>query len=354
MIVLIPAYEPDARLVELVHALRNVGPDTGVVVVDDGSGPASRPVFERVRALGCDVLHHDHNRGKGCALRTGFAFIQRGHPGRDVVCADADGQHTVDDIVRVADRLRGSGASIVLGVRAFAGDVPARSRLGNALTRWLFRLSTGVPLSDTQTGLRAFRAGMLPWLRSIAGDRYEYELRVLLRAARAELAIETVDIATIYLDDNRSSHFRPLLDSVRIYAPLLTFSLSSLLAFAIDTVLLLVLNALTGSLVFSVVGARATSAAVNFGANRRIVFEKGRDVPLGPAAARYVALAAALLVVNYLLLVALQAIGLALIAAKMLTDLLLFVVSYTAQRQFVFARGGPAPAAHRAGISPVR
>ena len=350
MIVLIPAFEPDERLVELVHGLRNIGPDTAIVVVDDGSGAACRPLFERVAALGCDVLRHERNRGKGRALRTGFAFLQGRYPGRDVVCADADGQHTVDDIVRVADRLRATGASVVLGARSFAGEVPARSRWGNTVTRWLFRLSTGLPVLDTQTGLRAFPAAMLPWLLEIPGDRYEYELRVLLRAARAGLGIDTVDIETIYLDDNRASHFRPLLDSLRIYAPLLMFSLSSLLAFVLDTGLLLLLNALTGSLPLAVVGARVTSAAVNFGANRRVVFERGRDVPIGVAAARYVGLAGALLVVSYLLLVALQTLGLALLAAKILTDLLLFVVSYTGQRRYVFTRTRP-PGGARVGAA---
>ena len=120
------------------------------------------------------------------------------------------------------------------------------------------------------------------------------------------MTIDTVDIATIYLDDNESSHFRPLADSIRIYARLLRFSLSSLAAFAVDTVALLLLVAVTGSLLLSVVGARTISSSVNFLTNRRLVFEHGRQRPVGRAAALYFGLVAVLLALNYLLLVALS------------------------------------------------
>jgi len=337
VIVLIPAYEPDARLVELVHALRNVGPDTDVVVVDDGSGPASRPVFERVRALGCDVLHHDHNRGKGWALRYGFGHIAQNFPDRDVVCADCDGQHAIGDILAVAGRVAASGSAMVLGTRSFTGDVPARSRFGNTMTRWLFRLSTGRQIGDTQTGLRGYPASMLDWLCTIGGDRYDYELNVLLEACRTGRDIETEDIATIYLAENVSSHFRPLADSLRIYAPLLKFILSSMAAFVIDTVALLVLAASTGSLLFSVVGARMLSSTTNFLINRRVVFAHGRDRPAGVAALGYFSLVVTFVAVNYLSLLLLTTLQVPLLTAKVITEVTLFVVGYAIQSRFLFA-----------------
>ena len=110
---------------------------------------------------------------------------------------------------------------------------------------------------------------------------------MLLRAGRAGIALDTVPIATIYLDDNSSSHFRPVADSVRIYLPLLAFLASSLAAFAIDFAVLLGLQALTGDLLLSVVGARLTSAGVNFAVNRRLVFDarhsRGAGGPLRAA-----------------------------------------------------------------------
>ncbi|ACZ23161.1 glycosyl transferase [Sanguibacter keddieii DSM 10542] len=337
MIVLVPAYEPSRTLVELVGSLAT-HPGVRVVVVDDGSGPAYASVFDATRAAGATVLTHPANRGKGAALRTGFAHVVAAHPGDDVVCADCDGQHSVVDVLRVADRVRTSQASMVLGSRLFVGDVPLRSRLGNSVTRTLFRLATGLRVHDTQTGLRGYPASSLPWLLSVGGDRYEYELDLLLQASASGRTVEEVEIATIYLDDNAASHFRPVVDSLRIYAPLLRFCLASLAAFVVDTVALLVLHAVTGSLLGSVVGARALSSAVNFTTNRRLVFTSGRDKPVAAAAVQYYAVVALLLAGNYALLLALTSAGVALLPAKVLTELTLFVLGYELQRRVVFAR----------------
>ena len=350
MIVLIPAYEPGNTLIELVRALRATDRDIDVVVVDDGSGPRFQRIFDTVADLGCDVLTHAANSGKGQALKSGFRYIEQRSPGQDVVCADCDGQHTVADILRVADQLCRSGSAMVLGERTFAGDVPLRSRLGNSVSSTLFRLATGVPLQDTQTGLRGYPAPMLSWLLSVPGDRYEYELNLLMRAADAGMAIETVEISTVYLNSNESSHFRPVVDSVRIYAPLLKFALSSLTAFLIDTIALLALMAATGSLIVSVIGARVLSSSVNFAINRRVVFEHGRDKPTLIAAVQYFALVIGLLGLNYASLLSLQILGMPLLPAKLVTELLLFAVSWAVQRRFVFAR----PMRRRGPLAPAQ
>ncbi|MGY1840647.1 MULTISPECIES: glycosyltransferase [unclassified Modestobacter] len=340
MIVLIPAYQSDGRLPDVVASLLSAAPGIRLVVVDDGSGPRHAHQFDVVRTMGCQVLEHAVNRGKGAALRTGFAFVARNWPGEDVVCADSDGQHRAVDVLRVADRVRSRDA-VVLGARRFTGVVPARSRVGNAAPRVLFRLATGRRLQDTQTGLRGHPATMLPWLLSVAGDRFEYELVVLLQAARRGLPIEEIEIATIYFEGNASSHFRPLVDSLRVYAPLLTFLLSSFSAFLVDTIALLALHALTGTLLLSVVGARAVSSGVNFLVNRRLVFGTAPDrrAP-GAAAVRYGTLVVLLLGANYAVLSALTGGGLALLPAKLLTEGLLLAVSYLAQRLLVFRRPG--------------
>ncbi|QAY60393.1 glycosyltransferase [Microbacterium protaetiae] len=337
-VVLIPAYEPDERLVALVRELRGMP----VVVVDDGSGPAYRSVFAAVAASGALVLAHDRNRGKGAALRTGFAHIARSMPDSCVVTADADGQHTPADIARVAARIAPS--RIVLGVRAFTGRVPTRSRIGNGVSRIAFRLASGRTVADTQTGLRGVAADALGWLQSVRGDRFEYEFRVLLQAGAAGFDLVEQPIATIYTDNNASSHFRPVRDSLRVYAPVVRFAASALSAFVIDTLALLVLHAMTGSLLFSVVAARVLSSTVNFAVNRRLVFHRGRDVALRAAAMRYFSLALLLLAANYGTISALSELGLPLLAAKVITEATLFLVSYGVQRAVVFApASGPAP-----------
>ena len=353
-VTLIPAYHPDDRLVRLVEALRAAG--TGpVVVVDDGSGPAYRSVFEQAGAAGAELVAHPHNRGKGAALRTGFTHVLGAHPGADVVCADCDGQHTPADVARVAAALaadrqavgradgRGAGHAVVLGARAFSGKVPPRSRFGNMMTRFAFFAAARQHLQDTQTGLRGYHADQLAWLCTIPGDRFEYELNILLEAARTGVPMREVPIATVYLDGNASSHFRSIRDSARVYAPLVRFSASSLAAFGVDFTLVVLLEALTDDLALSVVVARLASATINFLANRGLVFGSKRSP--ASSAVRYAALAIAVVAANYALLALLtRQIGVPLVGAKVLVEAVLFAVSYQLQKRVVFGgRQRPAP-----------
>jgi len=199
-------------------------------------------------------------------------------------------------------------------------------------------LATGRDVRDTQTGLRGYAAGLLPWLLTVPGERFEYEVTTLLQAVRRGLPLDQVGIATVYLQGNASSHFRPVLDSARVYAPLLTFLLSSLAAFGLDTATLLVLHGLLGGLLLPLLGARLLSSSVNFAVNRRLVFAAAGARPVRAAAVRYAGLAVVLLTANYLLLDALTALGLALLPAKLLTEVLLVTASYQVQRRTVFTR----------------
>src|SRR3954447_10479299 len=229
MIVLLPVFQPGPRLGTLVAELRATAPDARIVVVDDGSGPQSAPVLDEVGDLGAVVLRHGTNRGKGAALKTGVRYAVDELPGHDVVCADADGQHHAGDILRIAGLVARDGRT-VLGVRRFDGEVPLRSRFGNAVTQALFRAATGRPVQDTQTGLRGYPHAVLPWLLTVAGERFEYEMNVLLAAAREDHPIDEVVIPSTYLDENASSHFGALSDSARIYWPLLRAAATTLLA----------------------------------------------------------------------------------------------------------------------------
>jgi glycosyltransferase involved in cell wall biosynthesis len=327
MVILIPAYEPDGKLIDLLRRLRH----HDVVVVDDGSGARYAPVFAEASRSGATIVTLKLNRGKGFALKTGFAHIRRHFPGHDVVCADSDGQHRPDDIDAVADRLASTEAAMVLGARRFTGNVPARSKVGNAISRRLFKLTTGLALIDTQTGLRGYPARMLDWLGEVGGDRFEYELRLLLRAAREGLRVEEIPIATVYLEHNASSHFRPMRDSIRIYRPLFAFAASSLLGFGVDTVALFLFAALTGNVVLSAVGARLISAVVNYTVNSTWVFA-------ARGALRYATLASSLLVANVLVLQALTDLTGSLVFAKVGTELMLFAASYLVQKHVVFRR----------------
>ncbi|MFD5599414.1 GtrA family protein [Leucobacter sp. NPDC058333] len=345
MIILIPAYEPSTRLVSLVRELRcaDTGePPADIWVIDDGSGPAFDRVFEDVAEVGAQVTRFDTNRGKGATLKAGFAAAQREQPGSPVVTADADGQHTVADILRVVEGTArsvantGETAPLLLGCRGFDGDVPVRSRFGNAVSRWLFRAVAGWPLSDTQTGLRGVPAAMLPWLAEVPGERFEYEQIVLLRLRGAGFTAREIPIDTVYLDDNGSSHFRPVLDSLRVMLPVLLFALSSLSAFVIDTIALVILQALTGALVPSIIAARVLSAGMNFAVNRRLVFARTGGAELRRQVVQYVGLAAVLLASNIVWMSFLTEHGVPLWLAKVVTEGVLFILSYRVQRAAIF------------------
>jgi glycosyltransferase involved in cell wall biosynthesis len=349
MYVLVPSYEPDTRLTTLVAELRAADPRTRILVVDDGSGERFASVFDRAESAGATVVRHERNRGKGAALRTGFSWIRDHAHGEVIVTADADGQHTVRDILAVAEETEPGGMSLVLGCRAFDGEVPLRSRAGNGFARRLFRLAAGWSLSDTQTGLRGVPPAMIDWLLEVPGDRFEYEQRVLLGLSRAGFDAVEVRIETVYLERNESSHFRPVLDSIRVMAPMLAFAASSLAGFLIDAVALFVLQALTGALIPSIIGARVISASANFALNRRIVFMRRGREHLARQIVSYGVLAAILLASNIAWMSFLTGIGLPLWLAKVITELALFALSFRAQKNAVFSsHTAPGVRAHAA------
>ncbi|MEU4236127.1 glycosyltransferase family 2 protein [Actinoplanes sp. NPDC026619] len=216
MLVLLPVYRPGPEFLRLLRDLRGDG--TTVVVVDDGSGPSFDPVLASAESLGAKVLHCFVNRGKGAALKTGFRHCAEQHPDEDVVTADGDGQHTAADVRAVA-ALSGRG-HLVLGVRRF-DRMPLRSRVGNVLIQRLFRAVTGQSVSDTQTGLRAYPASLLKDLGDVPGERFEYEMNVLLAVAGAGCRIDEVPIPATYLDGNAASHFGGVTDSVRVLGSLM-------------------------------------------------------------------------------------------------------------------------------------
>lgn len=193
------------------------------------------PIFEQCRALGAEIAVHAVNQGKGRALKTGLNAALNIWPDLSgVVTADADGQHTLRDILRIIEAMREHPNALVLGSREFTGDVPFKSRWGNRITRFVYALASGVHVSDTQTGLRGLPACAIPAMITIDGERYEYEMNVLLKLRDMKLGVVEVPIETIYIDDNSGSHFNPVRDAIRIYAVIFKYLFSSVTSFAVD------------------------------------------------------------------------------------------------------------------------
>ncbi len=240
--VVIPSYKPDEKLIGTLESIIQEG-FTDIVVVDDGGGEQYRPVFDRVREYPqCTVLTHPVNRGKGAALKTAFAYFADNRPNSlGVVTADADGQHLAKDIEAVTLAMAETKA-VVLGCRDFTQPhVPTRSKAGNNISAFLYRILLGIKISDTQTGLRAIPREYLDVLAQAEGDRYEYETSVLFAIARECIPLEEVKIQTVYLEENRSSHFRVLHDSLRIYARPIRYMGSTLLSYLIELALFSIL-----------------------------------------------------------------------------------------------------------------
>jgi len=335
--VLIPAWQPEERLTGLVASLVAQG-FGAVLVVNDGSDAKCSVVFDEVALLPrVFVLRHAVNLGKGRALKTGINYFLNELQTMDgLVTADADGQHTSGDVARVAQRLLSADGKLVLGSRSFAGDVPLRSRFGNGLTRHIFAFVTGAKLMDTQTGLRAFPSKALPELLVLDGEHYEYEMTVLSHVCRTGSAPVEVPIETVYIDGNRSSHFDPIWDSMRIYFVLVRFYFSAVVAAGIDLAGFSLAFALTGNVPASIVVGRLSSL-VNFALNRRFVFHN--RAPVSGVLWRYYALVAAIGALSYVLIWTLHRYGRwNVFAAKVAVDSLLSLVSFSVQRTFVFRR----------------
>lgn len=350
-VILIPSLSPDPQLVSYVAELMGQG-FSRMIVVNDGSGKECDPIYAQLLAMGCVVLRHAANYGKGRALKNGFnEFLNRfgtEESVRGVITVDSDGQHLVRDVIRMDERMADAGENrLFLGARNFDGaKVPFKSKFGNKVTCFFFRLLYGTKISDTQTGLRGIPKNCVSRFLTLKGERFEYETSMLIAAVKNRIALEEMTIETVYLEENKGTHFRPLQDSLIIYGILLggflKYTLSSLSASLLDIALFSLLSVwMTGTegIWIATALARLVSSMYNYAVNRKVVFASRKNP--GSCLWRY-----------YLLCAAQAACSAALVSGavgwfavpktwcKVAADTLLFFVSYQIQRRFVFGEKG--------------
>lgn len=347
--IIIPAYEPDERFIELLSIL--VEEDIYIVVVDDGSGEKYRNIFDQVKEIidGKGVLlRHEVNKGKGRALKTAFQFVLNNIPNAiGAVTADSDGQHTKDCIKAVSASLEEHPNSLILGVRRFDGEeIPWKSRFGNTLTLKVMKIVSGLSISDTQTGLRGIPREFMEELLNVEGERFEFETRMLLETVNKYNIVE-VPIKTIYdSKDNHQTHFNPFLDSIKIYKILFgrffRYVFAAISSFIIDIVLFSVFcimlkhwNSFLYAAVATVI-ARIISATYNYMMNYKFVFRSKEKKIV--SAGKYLALAVVQMGCSALLVtVAIHILTNTNEAIlKMIVDTVLFFVSYQIQKRYVF------------------
>jgi len=334
VIVLIPAYKPVAQLAALTRELGLRF--ASVLLVDDGSGEDFRGVFQAALTCGAQIITHPHNMGKGAALKTGIAYIRDHFPDAlGIVTADADGQHLAEDIEKVARAFLRTPGAMLLGGRRFEGQVPWKSRAGNTITRSVFFFTTKKLLYDTQTGLRVLPRAKWDQLIRLPGDKYEYEMAMLMRAGFMGLGWREIGIRSVYEEGNPTSHFDPIKDSMRIYKQILPFTASSLISAALDIGLFALLCRFFPAYLFlNNTAARLTSSVLNFALNRAWVFGDAhapRKSIIG-----YYALFAALLLANYGIIRLLVLEGMTEVPAKVLSNVMLFIISFVAQKWILF------------------
>ena len=348
--VIIPSLNPDEKLLDVIKGLQQEELKN-IIVINDGSREEFKQIFDKAQESGCKLITHDQNKGKGAGIKTAVDFILHSEEMRDkkvsgIVTVDGDNQHAADDVRAVCECMIKNKEEIILGTRDFSDkSIPLRSRFGNKMTSGIFGFLVGMKLSDTQTGLRAIPYSYLEVLEQIQGDRYEYETNMLLEIKKRKLPYREVKIRTIYLDENQSSHFNPLLDSIKIYKYIFKFILSSGSASVIDlaifSLLVLVLPmaniSQNNAILVATVGARVVSSLFNYLINKNVVFQAKNSKN---TFVKYYILCVCQMFASYLLVTfftgLLGTVSAGIIAVKMIVDCVLFLASYQIQQRWIF------------------
>ncbi len=263
-VILIPAYNPDLILLDIIKKISSFGFD--ILLIDDGSSEISSDVFINVKRLpSTKIIKHFSNQGKGAALKTGFNYILTHYPEDTItITADADGQHSIENILTLIDESRKHPQQFIIGYRQFDSRVPTRNRIGNVISQFMYALITGMKFKDTQSGLRSIPRELLEKSLLFKSNGYEFETEQLLYIAKYRRNIyKEIKIETIYKKDYKS-HFNPVLDSMLIYFILFRHTLSSLSGGIIDVLAFTFLFTFTSNIYFSNLTSRLISTVVQF------------------------------------------------------------------------------------------
>lgn len=346
ILILIPSLDPDDKIISVVTDLKEIG-FSNFLIIDDGS--KSKEYFNKLHEdFACTVLTHDVNKGKGRALKTGFEHIKSMPDISYIITVDGDYQHKAPDVLAVANALQKSdNNTIILGARNFnkKANIPFRSWIGNQMSAAALGLMIGKKINDSQTGLRGFHFSSLVKMLNIDGERFEYETNVLLSAKKLHYKLQEVPIQTIYIEENETSHFQPIGDSLKVFSVMLKFVASSCISFIVDMSIFSGIvyfffrgNDTVTNIFISSVIARLISSAVNFSLNYKTVFKSEENFK--KAVLKYYGLAFVIMIISSFATGILTEWSHKPVVMKILVDGVLFILSYLIQKHFIFAKKG--------------
>lgn len=336
-LIIIPAYQPLESLVPLTKEIFEYFEN--ILVVDDGGGEKYAHIFNQLKDMGAIVVAHAINQGKGRALKSAinYCLLNPEIAKAGVITVDADGQHRPEDIVKIAEAMEANPDAVVMGCRAFDVDnVPWKSRMGNGISRKVYKWACGIDVSDTQTGLRGLPYSFLEIAARCDGEKYEYETNMLLDIKSNKVPMEEVTIKTVYENNNESSHFNPIRDSIRIYSIIFKYSFSSLFSALIDYIVFIIAQACGAKIMAATYIARACSCLVNFTLNKKVVF-KGNGNSLVQLA-KYLVLVVISGTISGWTVTYLAALlpMIAPVIIKVPVEVILYIFNYAIQRAFIF------------------
>ena len=345
----IPILNPNDEFVSFVNSLVELG-FKRIIIVDDGSDEEYDEVFEELSTVSqCDVLTHIVNMGKGRALKDALNYylVQYSEKFDGVITVDGDGQYLVDDIIKLVNKINKYPESMIIGVRNFyTKNVPFKSFFGNLITKYVFKLFVGGKLKDTQSALRLLPNAIIYDFLKLNGERYEFETNSLIYAVQNGFDIKQVNIHTIYSDKNKNSYFKPFTDSLIIYSLIFStfikFSVTSMMAFAVDYMifcflgLTLSIDNLSYRIFISAFIARIISTMLNYYLTKTLAFNNKTSDKA--ALFKYYGLCLLQLIASAnIVIFIVNHTGSSEYSVKILVDLFLFFVSYAIQKKFIFA-----------------
>lgn len=331
--IIIPALNPNEKLIELVKELKVVGL-TNIIVIDDGSRLENKKYFlELKKVSGVTVYENEKNYGKGRTIKKGIEKVIDDKEIFGLVTVDADGQHLASDARKIAEKVE-KEEKITFGERKLKNkDVPLFSRIGRIFSTWYLKLKTGVYLEDTQTGLRGIPRKYFDLALQVSGDRFDYEMNFLEKICDEKIEFDLVDIETIY--KNRIKNFRIFKDSYIIYKEFFKNLISSILASVIDVFFFWIFIKLNVTIRYSNIVARILSGIFDFTLNKKWVF-KNSDINNSLKLIKYSILFIIQMMLNTILVEYFSMYAENLIILKIIINISIYIINFFIKKIYIF------------------